>query len=166
MDIYTPDEQLHRQHVEQCKRDRFITRYLTRPCPATRKRFGYEIEAAIIDRLRAAGHYVSRSGANDHFDLLVDGLRVEVKAAALSNGRYQAAMRRNDADVIIFVCHDGEQEHYFVIPFERVRGLTHIEIRNTDPTAYTGWMRCWYDAWHLIDRLIAAGVNQYQQAML
>jgi len=164
MDIYTPDEQLHRFHAQQQQRDRFIMRSLA-VAPVDRKAFAHDVESDIIDRLRE-NHYVSRTAANEHFDLLVDGLRIEVKAAALSGGRYQAAMRSNDADVLVFVCHDGEKKHYFVIPFEHVAGLTHIEICNTDPTAYAGWMRRWYDAWHLIDQLIAAGLNRYQMQLL
>jgi len=165
MNIYTPDEQLHMQHAKQQQRDRFIMRYLTGQIPADRKRFAHEIETAIIDRLRAENHYVSRAAANEHFDLLSDGLRIEVKAAALSGGRYQAALRSNDADVLILACRDGERDHWFVIPFECVAGLTHIEIRNSAPDRYRGWMAPFYDAWHIIDRYIAAGVNHYQQPM-
>jgi hypothetical protein len=166
MDIYTPDEQLHRRHAQEQQRDRFIIRYLTGKNLADRARFAHEIEAGIIDRLHAGGRFVSRTKYGEHFDLLVEGLRVEVKAAVLSNGRYQAALRRNDADVLIFVCHDGEREHYFVIPFDRVAGLTHIEIRNARPDRYAGWMAAWRDAWHVVDRLIAAGVNHWQPALL
>ena len=85
---------------------------------------------------------------------------------ANGDGRLTAALRANDADVIVFVCHDGERQHYFVMPFDRVRGLTHIEIRNADPAAYAGWMAAWRDAWHLIDQLIASGLNHWQPALL
>ena len=164
MQVYSEDEKFHMQHAKQQQRDRFIMRYLA-VAPADRKQFAHDVESDIIDRLRE-NHYVSRAAANAHFDLLIDGLRVEVKAAALSGGRYQAALRANDADVIVFVCHDGEQQHYFVMPFDRVRGLTHIEICNADPAAYAGWMAAWRDAWHLIDQLIARGLNHWQPALL
>jgi hypothetical protein len=184
MQIYTPEERMHMQHALQMKRDRAIFRALNGQRPADRKRFGKEIETDIIDRLRAAGHYVSRAGANDHFDLLVDGLRIEVKAAALSGGRYQAALRSNDADILVFVCRapspigEGRRcrafspargeflDHFFVMPFDRVAGLTHIEIRNARPDRYAGWMAAWRDAWHTIDRLVEIGVNHYQPHML
>lgn len=165
MNIYTADEQLHMQHAAQCKRDRFLMHHLA-VAPADRKQFAHEDESAIIDRLRAAGHFAVRSAPNAHYDLVVDGLRVEVKTAALSGGRYQANLRNNDADVMIFVCHDGLADFYFVIPFERVRGLTHIEIRNADPNAYRGWMAAWRDAWHIIDQYIARGLNHWQPALL
>src|SRR5512139_54403 len=166
MEIYTDAELLHMQHAAQCKRDRFIMRYLAAPAPADRKQFAHDAETAIIDRLRACGYFVVRSQTNAHYDLIVDGLRVEVKSASLSGGRYQAALRANDADVLLFVCHDGAQQHYFILPFDRVRGLTHIEIRNADPAAYRGWMAAWRDAWHLIDNLISRGLNHWQPMLL
>lgn len=177
MQIYTPDEALHQQHAQQQAHARFMTRYyLSGHKPIDRKPFAKEIETAIATRLRDAGHSVSRSTANEHYDLLVDGLRIEVKAAALSDHRYQAALRSNDADVLIICCRapsPGEGEgrgegcdHYFVIPFDDVRGLTHIKISQPDPTAYTGRYRIWYDAWELIDQLIARGVNHWQPALL
>jgi len=164
--IYDSAEQLHMKHAAQCKRDRMIMHYLGSIQPAERKAFAHEIESAIIDRLRATGHFVTRTGDHEHFDLLVDGLRVEVKAATLSGGRYQAALRDNDADVLIFICRGEGLDHSFVIPFDRVAGLTHIEIRNARPDRYAGWMAAWRDAWHIIDRLIAIGVNHYQLPML
>ena len=164
MNIYTPDEIALQQRAQQQQRNRFIMRSLD-IAPRDRNQFAREVEATIIDRLRETGRFVSRTTYHEHFDLLVDGLRVEVKAAALSGGRYQAALRSNDADVLVFVCCDGDRHHWFVIPFERVRGLTHIEIRNADPAAYRGWMAAWRDAWHVIDQYIAAGLNHWQPAL-
>lgn len=136
--VYTLDEQLHRLAARQAQRDRFLMRALAVP-PCQRKSFARQIEIAIAEQLRAAGYIVSRTGANAHFDLLVDSLRVEVKAATLSGGRYQAALRSNNADILIFVCRDPDgDDHHFVIPFDEVRGLTHIEIHNPDPSAYAG----------------------------
>ena len=165
MNIYTPDELQHMQYAAQARRERAITRAMSIR-PAEFKRFAHDAEADIIDRLRDEKHYVSRAAANAHFDLLVDGLRIEVKAASLRGGRYQAALRSNDSDVLVLVCYDGEQKHYFVIPFERVASLTHIEIRNADPAAYRGWMAAWRDAWYLIDQYIARGLNHWQPALL
>jgi hypothetical protein len=155
------------QHAKRCQRDRFITRWLMNIKPRERKQFAHAIEADIIDRLRAAGYCVSRSGANGHYDLLVDGLRIEVKAATLSGGRYQANLRSNDADILIFVCRDADGlDHHFVLDFADVRDLTHIEIHNAAPAAYRGWMAYGYDAWQLIDIFVARGVNHLQMALL
>lgn len=176
MEIYTDDEQLHQQHAQQSQHDRFVTRYyLSGHKPIDRKPFAREVESSIANRLRADGYSVIRSNANDHYDLLVNGLRVEVKAAALSDRRYQAALRSNDADVLILCCRapspmgdgrgEGVTDHYFVIPFDDVRGLTHIKISQPDPLAYTGRFRDRLDDWSLIDRYIAAGVNHWQPSL-
>jgi hypothetical protein len=171
MNIYTPDEQLHRQHADQCQRDRFVTRYLAAHTPVDYKSFGREIETAIAARLRESGYSVSRTAANEHFDLLVNGLRVEVKAACASGNRYCAALRDNDADVLILCCRtpaygrEGD-DHYFVIPFDQVKGRTQIKISNIDPAAYAGRLSAWREAWALLDQLIARGVNHWQPALL
>jgi len=167
MPLYTADEELHRQHTQQSQHDRFVTRYyLTGHKPIERKKFAREVETAIANRLRDDGYSVSRSSANAHYDLLVNGLRIEVKAAALSDRRYQAALRSNDADVLIICCRSADGDHYFVMPFDEARGKTHIKIPNADPTAYAGRLRVWYEAWNLIDQLIARGVNHWQPALL
>lgn len=174
--IYTPDEELHQLHAHQQAHDRFVTRYyLTGHKPIERKPFAREVESSIANRLRASGYSVSRSNANDHYDLLVNGLRIEVKAAALSDHRYQAALRSNDADVLIICCRapspagdgwgEGATDHYFVMPFDEVRGRTHLKISNADPATYAGRLRIWYEAWNLIDRLVSAGVNHWQPSL-
>lgn len=177
MQLYTADEQLHQQHQADSQRARFITRALAHR-PVDYKPFAAEIEHTIIHRLLAHGYSVTRAGANAHYDLLVNGLRVEVKAAAYTD-RYQAALRSNDADVLILCCRsprplgeglgvrgDDVTDHYFVIPFDEVRGRTNIKITSADPTAYTGRLRTWYEAWPLIDQLIAAGVNHWQLPLM
>jgi hypothetical protein len=163
--IYTADEQLHQQHAAQCQRDRFLMRWLNGQQPRARKPFAREIESAIAERLAAAGHSVTRAAYHAHYDLLVDGLRVEVKAAARSSQRYQAALRSNEADVLILCCRNGA-DHFFVIPFDQVAGRTNIAIWSADPRDYTGQFRNYLEAWHLIDQLIAAGVNHWQPPLL
>ena len=167
MNIYTSDEQLHREHAAQCRRDRFMTRWiLTGQQPKDRKAFGHAIETDIITRLRASGYSVTRSAANEHFDALVNGLRVEIKAASWSGHRYQAALRSNDADVLILCCRNEDgHTSYFIMPFETVSGLKHIKI-SSDPKTYTGRHSAWLEAWSLIDQLIARGINHWQPALL
>ncbi len=147
-DIYTPDEQLHRKRAAEAQRDRFVMRYLSGQIATERKLFGAAIVNAIADRLRTCGYDVVHAGANEHFDLLCDGIRIEVKAAARSSGRYQAAMRSNDADICIFVCH-AAVDYVFVIPFDEVRHCSNIAIR-TDPVLYAGRFKPYLEAWHLL----------------
>lgn len=165
MIVYTPDECLHRAAAQQAQRDKYLWRRLTGQQPRDRKIFARQMENAIADRLRAAGYVVVPMPANEHFDLLVNGLRVEVKAAALSHGRYQAALRSNQADVLILACRSGEADCYFIIPFELIAGRTHIEIRNADPSSYAGRLAAWREAWHVIDQRISAGPLPYQTSL-
>jgi hypothetical protein len=72
-------------------------------------------------------------------------------------------MRRNDADVLIFLLWRARRS--LSSSFARGRPDAY-EIRNASPERYAGWMAAWRDAWHVIDRLIAAGVNRYQLQLL
>jgi hypothetical protein len=94
MNIYTPDEQLHRQHAAQQQRDRFIMRYLSGANPRERKHFAHEIETAIIDRLRAEKHYVSRAAANEHYDLSDESAEIARSAPRLQQKLWEIAVER------------------------------------------------------------------------
>jgi len=149
------------------------TRYAGDP----RRLLAATVEADVVARLRARGYHVARTGHNDHFDLFVQqsetlkspasvfpsvcennidhGLRIEVKASTWSSAvhRYQAALRSNDADVLVLGCQNGAL-HYFVIPFPALRGLTNIAIHSLNPLFYTGRWRRYLEAWPLLDELI------------
>ncbi len=119
----------------------------------------HEVRAILAER----GLIVTGTRHTERFDLLVQGLRVEVKASRWS-GRYICNLHGNDADVLVWACVDGEA-HYFVIPFEDIRGLTVLKVQSHDPRDYCGkWMR-WYGAWDLVDELVAAGRNAWQPAL-
>jgi hypothetical protein len=120
------------------------------------RRFEHEVRAILAGR----GLVVTGTRHTESFDLLVQGVRVEVKASRW-NGRYICNLHSNDADVLVWACVDGEA-HYFVVPFEEVRGLTVLKIRPRDPRDYCGrWMR-WFGAWDLVEELVAAGRNAWQ----
>lgn len=165
-DVYTDDEQLHHAAAAQAQRDRFMGHAAASGHkPDERRRFAREVEALIANRLRSAGYCVARAGANAHYDLLVNGLRVEVKAAALSGKRYQAALRSNDADVLIMCCRNG-CDHFFVMPFDQVRGLTHLKIGAIDPVEYFGRYREFFEAWPVLDAMIGTGENHWQLPLM
>lgn len=121
------------------------------------------VEADVVARLRARGYHVTRTGHNEHYDLLADGLRIEVKASTWSTAkhRYQAALRSNDADALVLGCKNGAL-HYFVIPFDELRGLTNICIYSLDPLFYTGRWSPYLEAWPLLDELIVTRHNDWQ----
>jgi hypothetical protein len=167
MNVYTDDERLHHEAAAQAQRDRYLGRALAAGHkPDERRQFAREVEALIADRLRSAGHCVARTGHCAHYDLLCDGVRIEVKAAALSGKRYQAALRSNDADVLILCCRGPQADRFFVMPFDQVKGLTHLKISQIDPVDYVGRYKAWLEAWPLIDEMIARGVNHWQMGLL
>lgn len=127
----------------------------------TRRALARRIESEVCDRLREQGYTVTRTTHTEHFDLLANGVRVECKAATWDGVRYAAAMRDNLADVMVFACVDGSTR-YFVIPFDLVHGLTYLKITAHDPRDYTGRWTPYFEAWELLDELIASGRNAWQ----
>jgi len=160
MDIYTADERFHQNAARAAQRARY-RRWPEDP----RRVLAAAVEAEVAGRLRERGYFVARTGHNENFDLLVNGLRVEVKASTWSHGRYQAALRGNDADILVFGCQNGSR-HFFVIPFEEVRGLTNLCVYTADPERSVGRWRHWLEAWPVLDAAIRRGLNHWQMPLL
>lgn len=162
MRVYTSDERFHQELARLQQR----TRYMRAPSTDPRRILARAVESDVAQRLRERGYYVSRTGHNEHFDLNVEGVRVEVKAATWSEDshRYAAALRSNSADVLVLGCLNSIWR-YFVIPFAEVCELTHIKISSHDPADYAGRFRDYLEAWPLIDELVARGVNHWQMPM-
>jgi hypothetical protein len=159
MIVYTPDERLHRAAARASQRDRYAA--------DPRRLLAARIEADVVARLRARGCHVERTGHNDHYDLLANGVRIEVKASTWSPAvrRYQANLRGNDADICILGCHDPRNSPnplFFIIPFAELRGLINIAIHSLNPLSYTGRWSPYLEAWPLLDELIVTRRNDWQ----
>jgi len=120
-----------------------------------------QVEHQVRERVAARGIAVTGTRHTERFDLLAQGVRIEVKAARWDGVRYECNLRSNDADVLVFGCLDGEL-HFFVIPFEQVAGRTVIKVTQHDPRDYIGQWMCWFEAWDVIDELVASGRNAWQ----
>lgn len=165
--IEDPEDRLHRLAAEESKRSRYLLQSTHKPPTRReddRRRLAREAEDAVADTLKAKGFFVTRAATNAHFDLLVNGLRVEVKASRWS-GRYEANLRDNDADALAFACKNGRL-HFFVIPFDAVKGLTVIKVTKEDPADYAGRWSPYLEAWATIDDMVANGVNHWQWPLL
>lgn len=127
--------------------------------------FSVRIEREVRWRIAERGYSVSKQGHNAPFDLMVEGCRVEVKAAMYTSQGYRANMRDNDADVLILCCQNSSM-HFFVIPFEMVRGLCYIRIASHDPRQYMGKFTPYYEAWNVLDEAIKTAVNPWQLHLL
>ena len=141
------------------------TRYITPSKKQADKAFSRRIESQVRSRLQERGYVVSRTGHNDSFDLWCNGARIEIKAAALSKQGYRANMRANDADVLILGCQNG-QLHFFVIPFDLVRGKCYVKITSSDPAEYMGRFMPYYEAWGVVDEAVDRAPERYQLPLL
>ncbi len=114
-----------------------------------------EIQTILTGR----GYRVSRTKANSPFDLWVEGVRVEAKAArwheCMQGGRYQAAIRNHQADLLIFDCINGAH-HLHVIPMTAIGAVKSIAVWSYDPTRSKGRWAQFLDAWAELDKAIDA----------
>jgi hypothetical protein len=158
------EHDLFRLH-KQARKDSQQTRYTLNHSLDPRRVLSRQIESEVADRLAEQGYTVTRMPHKERFDLLVNGVRVEVKAATWDGYRYQANLHGNRADVLVMACVDGCTRH-FVIPFDRVSGLTVIKVTSHDPHDYIGRWTPFFERWELIDDLIASGFNSWQLPMI
>jgi hypothetical protein len=136
-----------------------------------RRRLANAVELEVWAKLEARGLMVGRRARHkEHFDLLAQGVRIEVKAAVWGGEKYLANMHDNQADVVVMACLDTCElglvtPRFFVIPFEAV-GQRTIMIRPRDPMCHVGRWTRYFEAWELVDELVAAGRNAWQLPML
>lgn len=154
---------LHESEQAWAKAQRFTIAWTTERDP--RRELADQVEGMALDLLIRRGHFCVPTRHKEHFDLLVEGVRIEVKAANWDGEKYTCQLRRNRADVLVWACLNGDA-HWFVIPFGQVAGLKALKIGQHDPRDYHGkWMR-YYGAWEIVDELVAAGVNAWQPALM
>ncbi len=130
----------------------------------------WKAEAEVIRQAQTMGYRVSRTVRNAPFDLWIEGARVEVKGATwheLKNGsgRYQAAIRNHNADVLIFDCINGTH-HLFVIPMAEIAPRTHISIwKYHVEESHSRWV-AFLEAWEYLEKAIRAGQYDWQLPLL
>jgi hypothetical protein len=161
---------LRQQQYEKQQRWLFGSLLSANPCDPgvrldPRRTFAREVERAARERIEAMGLQVVQTRHTENYDLLTQGVRVEVKAAHWDGRRYQAQLRANQADVLVMCCVDG-MTHWLVAPFDEVaRGKRVVEIHDHDPIMSAYWFR-FYEAWETIAEMVRAGRNAWQPAML
>lgn len=117
-------------------------------------RFAAEVERRVIQKIEALGLQCNRTTNNAPWDVWVEGARVEIKAARWSDhqnggGRYQAAIRNHQADVLVLVAVNGS-DHFFVIPVREIEGLRSLAITSYDVSEYEGKWAVYRDRWDLL----------------
>ena len=128
-----------------------------------RKALARRVEAMAAERIADRGWPVQRCGANDPFDLQAGGAQIEVKAARWhaavnGGGRYQAAIRNDQADLVVFAC-VGERDEvwaWFLIPASEVGARRNVAVTSPDPRAYRGQWAEYLGRWDLVDEEVEA----------
>jgi hypothetical protein len=130
---------------------------------ADARELAQDIENEARAVLEGLGYRTAKTGHNEHFDLWVEGVRVEVKGATFTD-RYQANLRGNDADVLVFGCVNGAT-HFFVIPWPALGRRRNLAIWSENPDDYQGRWARFRDAWGIVDDLVADPPRPYQLAL-
>jgi len=162
------DETIATMHMREwnwSRRQRFWLASMMEREIDPRRELADQIEADVCDRLTQRGYVCVPQPHKQRFDLLCNGIRVEVKAARWDGGRYSVNMHGNEADAIVIACVDEQPPVYFVAPFELMTGIGYFKIRQRNPRDYVGRLMRFYEAWDVIDEMVAAGVNAWQPAL-
>ena len=161
---------LHQREQAWDSRQRFVIEW-TDAARDPRRRLANAVEAEVRAKLETRGLVVGRRARHkEHFDLLAQGVRIEVKAAVWGGRQYLANMHDNQADIVVMACLDMCEmglvaPRFFVIPFDMVGGQRTITIKPRDPTGHVGrWMR-YFEAWEIVDELVSAGRNAWQPTL-
>lgn len=125
-----------------------------------------QAEEEVARMCQVMGYQVNRTTSNAPWDYFVEGVKVEVKGATWrtqkrGGGRYEAAIRNHQADVVIFDCINGSH-HLFVIPMSIIAPRKHISIWQYHVEESTGQWRDFLDAWHYLEEAVAANETPWQ----
>ena len=170
------EEMLERLHRQASQATLHFVYTMKAMMSTRRKRDPRRVMADLMEQrvrtlLEGRGLFVTGTRHKESFDLLAQGVRIEVKAATWDGRRYQCNLHDNKADVLVWGCLDGTV-HWFVIPFGEVRGLPPsrglrvLNITSHDPRDYVGKWMPFYERWETIDELVAAGRNAWQPALI
>lgn len=155
-----PIDRLHQEWLENSRRVRYAQ-------PNTRHNHAVERRAeqslkVQVDRL---GLRLSPTTRNAPFDFWIEGIRVELKAATWhespKGGRYQAAIRNHQADILIFDCINGT-DHWHIIPMTDIRPRKGIAVWCYNPANSGGQWLPFLDNWQILLDAAAASTHIWQ----
>jgi hypothetical protein len=151
-----PIDRLHQENLQFLKRQRFI-----KPNIFHNKALERRAVDKVTELANELGYRVNRTVNNAPFDLWIEGVKVEVKASnfkeSKKGGRYQAAIRNHECDIVIFDCINGT-DHLFFIPSVAVGKRRNISIWSYDPADSAGqWRPFLEDIYFLHQAIQVAG---------
>lgn len=155
-----PIDRLHQENLQFLQRQRFI-----KPDIYHNKALEYRAIDKVTKLVHEFGYRVNRTVNNAPFDLWIEGARVEVKASNYKEckrgGRYQAAIRNHECDLVIFDCINGT-DHLLFIPSLAIGGRRNISIWSYDPAESTGQWRQFLEEVEFLHQAIKAVSHVWQ----
>lgn len=150
--------------VQQLRARQRISEFILRQTldKTTNNLLARQAEKWVARRMEAFGYHTAPTPAKHPFDLWAwndrgGAIRVEVKISLYcpyhGYGRYQAAIRNHDHDLLIFVARNG-RDWPFVIPAEIVP-RTNLTIWTPCPGDSKPW-RPYLEAWDYLHQAIAS----------
>lgn len=109
-----------------------------------RKNLGYDIERAVERWMKHAGHNVERMPGDAPYDLLIDGVKTDVKSAVRSRGSFKFELQHKetikrktsrDVDALILVFKEKSYSMYGVV-FKEVQHLDSMCMVDPENTKY------------------------------
>lgn len=124
-----------------------------------------EAQAEIIRQAGQHGYQCSTTAHKAPFDLWIEGVMVEIKAATWHESRkgcrYQANIRNHTADIVIFDCINGAHHLHF-IPMIEIIPRRHLAIWSHDPALSSGQWLPFLEAWDYLEQAISQANHVWQ----
>lgn len=159
-----PIDRLHHENLE-FSRNQYRGQ---RKRSTAEQRLAWQAEDRIKERW---GHIwrISPTVKNAPWDLWIEGVKVEVKASRWYDhrrgGRYQAAIRNHQADIVIFDCINGT-DHFHIIPMPAITPRKNIAVWSYAPEDSRGQWVSYLEAWDYLNEAIKTSQNAWQLPLL
>jgi hypothetical protein len=165
-------DRLHQEHAQFLQKQRFVYHQKPTPNENDYRLLQWRAEEAVSRMAEKLGHHVSRTINNAPFDLWIGGARVEVKASTWrpwpqpdsNSGRYQAAIRNHQADIVVLDCINGT-DHLHFIPQAAIGSVSNIAVWTYDPADSGGRWRPYLEAFDFLEQAIKAANHSWQPSL-
>ena len=146
-----PIDRLHQEQLQFLKAQQFRR-------PITRQGVERLAENEVIKLANNLGYRVTTTSHKAPFDLWIEGVRAEVKAATWRDAgrrgsRYQANIRNHQFDILIFDCINGSH-HFHIIPSAAIIPRRHIAIWSYDPADSAGQWVQFLEKWNYLEQAV------------
>ncbi len=160
--LYTdPIERLHQENYQFIKS---MSRRFTRPDSVHNRAVERRAVDKVMDLASQLGYRANLTTKNAPFDLWIEGCKVEVKGSKWSEkgrGRYQAAIRNQGCDLLIFDCINGT-DHLHFIPSPAIGCRRNIAVWSYAPEESTGQWRPFLEEQQFLHQAIEAANHIWQ----